>query len=268
MKKTAAWVACALLLLAANLAFAGLEWQATTVSKTGGETDTTITHAYAQDGNVREEFVSVPKGTKGLNKQGSWWLYRGDSNTIYIVDPEEKAYTAVNFDSILQLTGAMSQLVQMKITNLKVEVTELPDEAVAGYQCKHIMITTSYDMEMKVMIMKVKQHSEQTREIWGTKDVALKDMAMAFNRKAFRTGMAGLDTLIQIQMEPYKEIGFFLKSITTDKTVDQKGKESIRTSATTMSDLSTKPLSDQLFKIPDGYKKISLTPPGPKLDED
>lgn len=258
----------ALLILSASPVFAGLEWQATSVSKTGGETDTTITHAYAQAGNVREEFVKAAKGAKGFEEKGNWWLYRGDSNTVYIVDPEEKTYTALNLDSILQFTGVMNQLIQMKITNLKVEVTELPDEVVAGYQCKHIMITTSYDMEMKVMIMKVKQHSEQTREIWGTKDIALKDMAMAFNRKAFHTGMAGLDTLIQIQMEPYKEIGLFLKSLTTDKTMDQKGKESIRTRTTTMSDLSTKPLSDQLFKIPDDYKRVSLTPPGLKQDED
>ncbi len=236
--------------------FAGIEWQAKIVSSRKDKETTTLVHFYAQQGNVREEFVEVG-GQGGLRKQGMYWLYKGKEDMVYVVNPEEKTYMAVSFDSLMKFTSALTQLMQMKISNVNVEVKELGQETVGEYKCKHLTINSSYDMEIKIMIMKVKSHIEQTKELWGTTSIPMDEMADAFKARTFRVGIKDLDDLIEKQIEIYKDLGFVVKSVTTEKnTTKNKTETSITTM--TVSDITTKNLSQDLFEIPDDYKKVEL----------
>ena len=262
MLKRLCFILVAFFLLQTTLVFAGVEWQAKSVTKEKGKESTTLIHGYAQNGNVREEFVEV-KGENPLTEKGMWWLYKGEGNTVYVVDPKEKTYIAVSLDSLMQFGGALSQFMKMTVSNLKVEVKPLNPETVSTYECKHIMINSIYDTEMKVVIMKTKSHVEQSQEIWAADIKSFQDMASAFKMKAFKTGMKDLDALIQKQMEAYKNLGFSLKSITTQKTTQGK-KTEITTTEMTVSDIATKDLNQDLFKIPADYKQIEF---GLKLPE-
>lgn len=264
MLKRLCLIALAFFFLKTTFVFAGVEWQAKSVTKGKGKESTILIHGYAQNGNVREEFVEV-KGENPLSEKGMYWLYKGEGNTVYVVNPKDKTYMAISIDSLMQFGGAAAQFMKITITNPKVEVKQLNPEMVSTYECKHIMINSTYDMEMKVVIMKTKSHVEHSQEIWAADVKAFQDMASAFRMKSFKTGMKDLDELIQKQMEPYKNLGFVIKSISTQKNTQGK-KTEITTTEMTVSDIATTNVNEDLFKIPADYKPIEfdLKPPGNK----
>jgi hypothetical protein len=261
MSKRALLAIIAGMFLQTTIAVAGIEWQSRAVNKARGKESTILAQVYAQNGIVREEFVQVT-GQNPLMAKGMFWLFKGDSSKVYIVNPEEKTYFAVNFDSMMQFASSMSQYMQMTITNPSVEIKALDPETVSSYLCKHIIISSSYDMEMKVMVMKIKNHIESVQEIWATDVVSFNDLAGAFRTKSFKTGIEGIDKLIQLQMEKFKNIGFTIKSITT-QTTTSGGKTETSTSETMVTNIVTHPLNNDLFVIPADYKETSFIPKMP-----
>lgn len=238
--------------------YGGIEWQAQTITKEKNKESKIITHGYAQKGMVREEYVEVSEEMNQLTKKGVYWLYFAEKNEVYIVDPEEKSYIVMNIDSLSRLIGALGQFIKFTISNARIEVKELPSEKVLDIDCKHLQINSSYDMETKIMIMKVKSHTEETKEIWAT-NKHIEDISLNFSKKSFSTGIAELDSIIRKEIEAYNNIGLILKSITTTKTTDTKGKvTSERTSEMFIENLAVKELSEELFKIPSDYKQIEF----------
>lgn len=240
-----------------GMGFAGVEWTSTFVRDSKGDTTTDIHHVYAQGGLVREEFVQV-EGKSGLGQKGSWWLYKGTGNTITIVDPEKKTYIEMSLDSLLGLVGALGQFMQIKITNPTSTVQELDSATVGGYECKHFVITNAYDMEMKVLIMKVNSHIESRKEMWTTTGIPMEEISLAYNMRGIKSGIMGLDSLIDKESEIYKNMGFAVKSLTTETTAS-KGKSETTTTEMTVSGVAVKDLSADLFTIPDDYKKVDFS---------
>ncbi len=249
-----------LFLFQAGLIFAGIEWQAKIVLNLGEKEESSIlTHCYAQGGNVREEFLEIGKKSDPFRKKGGYWLYRSGTDTVIIVDPEEKTYMEIDMNKILQMSGAIAKLVRITITNPNVEVTKLESQNIGTYKCNHILIKTSYDIETKIAIIKTKSHVEETKEIWATDDIPSMEAAGGFKNKTYKTGFEELDTLIQKEMQAQKEIGFVIKSLTTKKNTDKKGKTETSVSEMTVTNISLKNLSDEIFKVPSGYKKVELS---------
>jgi len=249
-----------LLLVQTTLVFAGVEWEATIVHKVKDEVTTNIHHVYAQGGMVREEFTQV-EGKSGIQKKGTWWLYKGQSNTITIVDPGEKTYFDMSFDSLMHMVGALGQLMQVKISNAANTIEELSPESVSTYLCRHVAINNSYDLEMKVLIMKVKSHIEQRKEMWTINAIPTEEVALAYSMRSIETGIKPLDSLIEKDIETYKNLGFIIKSLTTETTTT-KGKSETSTAETTISNIITKDLGQDLFTIPEDYKRIEFKLPG------
>jgi Domain of unknown function (DUF4412) len=259
MLKRAVFILTAMLVLSVSLAQAGIVWQIDIKGEGKGETNS-IAKVWAQGGLVREEFVEVTgKVQNKMQSKGMWWLYKTGTNTVYIVDPEEKTWMGVQFDSLMNLMGAIGNLISMKITNIKSEIKDIGTEKIGDYDCKHIAIVSSYDMEMKVLMMKVKSHTEKNKEIWSTSQVPMDEIALSFREQSFKTGMAGLDSLVQIEMQSQKDLGFILKSVETSVTTDAKGKESDKSTSTmTVTGVEVKDLSADIFEIPKEYKEINL----------
>ena len=59
-----------------------------------------------------------------------YWLYKGQENMMYIVNDKEKTVTSVSLDSLLQMMGIVGQLVQINISDQKVNVEALSQEKV------------------------------------------------------------------------------------------------------------------------------------------
>ncbi len=249
-----------LFLFHVNLMFAGIEWQAKIVSNLGEKEENSIlTHCYAQDGNVREEFLEIGKKSDLFRKKGGYWLYRSGTDSVIIVDPEEKTYMEIDMNRILQMSGAMAKLIRITITNPKVEVSNLGQENIGTYKCNRILIKTSYDIETKIAIIKTKNHVEETKEIWATDDIPSIETAGGFKNKTYKTGFEVLDNLIQKEIQAQKEIGFVIKSLTTRRNFDKKGKTETDISEMSVSNISLKNFPDELFKVPASYKKVEIS---------
>jgi hypothetical protein len=156
--------------------FAGVEWQAKITDQIKGKEKISLTHAYAQGGSVRQEFVEVKSNDNPFMKKEVYWLYKGDSDKIYVVNTKEKTYMEVPMQAMLQVAGSLGQIVKMTITEPKVEVAPLNKETVSGYDCDHLQVTTSYKMETKIAFMKIQNAIEQTQVLWATKAVDRKSV--------------------------------------------------------------------------------------------
>jgi hypothetical protein len=264
MRACVVGIGLAVIVLVTGMGFAGIEWTSTFVRSGKGDPATDIHHVYAQSGLVREEFVQV-EGKSGLGQKGTWWLYQGNNNTITIVDPDKKTYVEMSMDSLLQLVGALGQFVQMKITNATSTMQELAPESVGAYECRHVVITNAYDMEMKVLIMKVSSHIEQKKEIWATTGIPMEEVSFAYSMRSIKSGILSLDSLIDQEIETYKNMGFTVKSLTVE-TSTTKGKSETTTTEMTVSDVAVKDISADLFTVPADYKKVdfSMIPGGGK----
>ncbi len=256
MKKSFGVALICMLLTQVGLIFAGIQWQAKIVTSRADKEEAIISYVYAQDSNVREEYVEA-SGENVLMEKGHYWLYKGSENTVYIVNPDEKTYMALSIDSLAQLTGGLQQIMKMTISNAKVEVNKLDPETVGGYSCNHLKINTAYDMEMKILFIKTKSHIEQSKEIWGTTAIPISELANSFRTKSFKVGIVELDSLLGVEMAAYKDFGFTVKSVTIEKTTSGNKTET-STTEMTVSDVVTKNLSSDLFTIPADYKKVEF----------
>ncbi len=238
--------------------YGGVEWEAQTITRTEGKESKIIIKGYAQKGNVREDFIEVSEQENQLMKPGMYWLYLAEKSEVYVVDAEEKSYFVMNIDSISKIMSSISQFVKFTISNPKIEIKALGTEKVMGLDCNHMIINTSYDMETKIMIMKMKTHNEESRELWATTR-HIEDISLNFFKKSFSTGIAEIDSLIRMETNLYSNIGFILKSLISSKTFDTKGKiVSESTTETVIEKIAEKDLSAELFKIPSDYKKIEF----------
>lgn len=250
-----------LLLMHMGNVFAGLEWQGKTVSTMAGQKQNSMEmHGYAQNGNVREDFV---KGSPNpMFKEGSYFLFLKGNPTIYLVNPKDKTYAEMPLDAIMQMAGSM---MQMTVSNSKVDVKQLAPAKVLNYECNHIKMDASYDMEMKMMGFQVKNHTEMTHELWGATGIPEKEISPLYKSMNFKTGMKDLDVLIEKQMAVIKDLGFPVKSVMVNKTTDQQGKTNTMTAETNVTDISVKDVNEELFKIPSDYQKTSFMPQMPNM---
>lgn len=237
---------------------AGLEWQMKFVNKKGKKDVIGEIHLYAQNGNVREEFI---KGTTNpLAKEGGYFLYKSEGNTVYFVNPKDKTYAEFPLELMLQSLAA-SQMMEINISNAKVEVSKLPNETIDSYKCNHLVLNSSYDMKMKIMFMSMEHHIEQIHELWMTKDIAVNEISSVYLDKSFKTGLKGVDELTEKYKDILKDRGFIIKSVMDQKTTDLKTNKTEHSIVEmTAYNIQTKNLDNSLFEIPANYKKIELIP--------
>jgi hypothetical protein len=261
MKKNIIFICCILFITGQTVGvFGGVEWQAKTTTKANNKVTTITTKGYAQKGFVREDFVDSTGDNQGMQK-GNYMIFDPVKNVVYMVDTNKKSYTEMSIDTMSQFAGSAGQIVQMKVSNAKVDVKKLVPEKALTYNCQHLSINMSYDMETKIAFMTTKGHIDQTNEIWGSNEVSKQDFSDAYMGKSFKTSFKELDEVITKQMEAYKNIGFVLKSNMTQKTTDQDNKIQTSTSEMTVESVSTKDLDNNLFKVPAGYKKNEIEKP-------
>lgn len=240
------------------LVLAGLEWHTKIVNKRGEKEGVGNIHLYAQEGNVREEF------TKGkvnpLAKEGSYFLYKSEGNMVYLVNPKDKTYAEFPLELMLQSMSS-SQMMQITISNAKVDVKKLAMETIGSYKCEHIVINSSYDMKMKVVFMSMEHHIEQAHELWITKDIPIKDVSENYFQKSFKTGLKDLDDLIKKYQDIIGNKGFTVKSLLEQKTTDLKTQKTEHTiTEMDIYDVQSKKLDSSLFEIPANYNKVELFP--------
>lgn len=250
-----------IVVLAVSFTYGGIEWTAkiTTTGKNKTQNNDITARLYAQNGNVKQVFEGVSKDNI-LYPQGGYWLYKANENNIYIVNDKDKTYMVLSIDSMLQMAGAMGQLVKMEVQDPSVTVDPVSEDTIIGYPCSHVKINSEYTLKMKVVFIKQTVYIQQQQEIWASTHVpGLKEMHDAFMNKNFKTGFEGLDELIQQQMKQQQKLGFPLKTITrtiSKSKKDKEGDESISTYEVTK--IETKNFPESFFDIPSSYAETGF----------
>ncbi|MCX6557878.1 MAG: DUF4412 domain-containing protein [Candidatus Aminicenantes bacterium] len=257
-----------LLVVFAMTVFAGVEWRTKTVieAQAKGQSNTIVMQVCASGGNVKQIFESVAD-ENDMFQNGSYWLFKAEDNTLYLVNPAEKTYSQLPLNAIFQMTGVVGKLIKIKIKNPVVNNEKLGPAMVLGYPCLHSKQLMEYDMEVKVVFIKSKSHEKIEKEVWSTaKFKGMAEMGEAFRFRDFKTGMEDLDKMIEEQIKADAELGFPLKMITVNTSIDKKGNAKV-TSRQTMEVLSvgSKSFPAGFFEIPAGYEEKHM---GFKGDEE
>ncbi len=246
-------------------AFGGIEWS-TSIITTGKDkkaNNDITTHTYAQGGDVKQVFEGVAKENP-FNFQDGYWLFKGKSEQIYIVNDKKKTYMVMDLDTMLQAAGMAGQMVKITITDQTANTAVLPDETIMGYSCNHFKITTEYTMKIKVFFIKKTMRVHEEKEVWGTNDIpGIKEIGQSFMKKEYKTGFPDLDEMIQKQMEEQKKIGFPLKMITYRYDKDKKDRPQ-NESTTTMivSNMAKKDFPKSMFEVPADYTETQMKEEG------
>jgi hypothetical protein len=258
--KKAILIAMFVLIFAASV-FAGVEWKARTITtaEAKGQSNTIIMEVFAQGGNVKQVFESVAYENE-MFKKGTYWLFKAADDTLYMVNPEEKTYSRLPLNAMMQMAGVVGKLVKIKIKNPVVNMEKLGTETIMGYPCQHSKMLMEYDMEVKIAIIKSKSHEKVEKETWSTpKFRGMAEMAESFRFRDFKTGMEDLDNLIEQQMKAEAGLGFPLKMVTVNTSIDKKGKAKEKSRAVMeVLSLANKTFPASFFEIPAGYEEKSM----------
>ncbi len=242
---------------------AGIVWKTRTVtdSENKAQRNEVLATTFAQGGDVRQQFEEVKK-KDNLHGDKIFWLYKNQEKMLYIVNDKEKTILPMSIDGMLQMAGALDELVKIEISDALATVEDLGGETVMGLPCKHVRINREYTMNMKIAIIKKTMLIKEIRDVWGSRQVeGLAEIGATFLGKDFRTGHASLDKMIEKEAKLMDGVGFPLKTVSQQTQFSKKGKEMGKTT-TTMEVLSMekKALDAALFVLPEGYEKVSLLP--------
>jgi hypothetical protein len=254
------WIVILIVLFAAT-AFAGVEWRTRTVTEAEarGQSNTVVMQISASAGNVKQVFESVAEENEMFQK-GSYWLFKARDNSLYMVNPAEKTFSRLPLNALAQMSGVVGKLVKIKISNPVVNSEKLGTTTVLGYECLHSKQLMEYDMEVKIAFIKSRSHEKIEKEVWSTaKFKGMAEMAESFRYRDFKTGMEDLDNLIEAQVKADAALGFPLKMVTVNTSVDKKGnaKEKSRQTMEVLS-LGSKNFPPSFFEIPAGYEEKQM----------
>ncbi|TFG80250.1 MAG: DUF4412 domain-containing protein [Chrysiogenales bacterium] len=250
-----------LIFIFAMTAFAGVEWRARTLTQAAakGQSNTIVMQVFAAAGNVKQVFESVAYENE-MFKKDSYWLFKADDSSLYLVNPTEKTYSRLPLNAMMQMAGVVGKLVKIKIKNPVLNSEKLGMETILGLPCQHSKLLIEYDMEVKIAIIKSKSHEKIEKEVWSTpKFKGMAEMAEAFRFRDFKTGMEDLDNLIEAQIKAEAGLGFPLKMVTVVTSIGKKGnaKEKSRTTMEVLS-LGSKNFPASFFEIPADFEEKPL----------
>ncbi len=258
MKKTLFFLMICVLL--AGYVQAGIEWKVKSVTQGQSKKDylEMEMHMFAQDGNVRQEFVSVNQKNQFYGP-GVYWLYLAKENKLYLVNEQEKSYSEIPFDYLFKIGESLGKLIQVTVENPEVKLEKLGSETILNYPCNHYKLSTVYDIEVKVAIIKTRSRDYVEREIWATPAIKLAEMGDPFRGRDFKTGFPDVDQLVEKQMKAEGEMGFPLKIISTTVSEDKKGrrKEKSRTEQE-VTLVQIRQIPAEMFSIPAGFSPVQL----------
>ncbi len=254
------------LLLALSFALslnAGVIWKTKTVTdgENKGQRNEILSTTFAQAGDVRQQFEEV-KRKDNLHSDKIWWLFKNKDKMLYIVNDKEKTILPMSIDGMLQMAGALGEMVKVEISDSTAKVEDLGSETIMGLPCRHVRISREYTMNMKIVLIKKTVMVKEIRDVWGSRKVeGLAEIGASYLGKDMRTGFEELDKMIEKEAKMMEGVGFPLKSINRQTQFSKKGKE-MGTTTTTMEVLSMekKVLDAAMFELPEGYEKVSLVP--------
>jgi len=200
--------------------------------------------------------IDFKEGAAPGAENGSYLLSQDNGKTFVMVLPKDKTYMKWDMDSMINMAGAMGNMMQMKVMDPLIET--VLDEAgppLLGYPTRHYKIHSSYRMSMSVMGFKNESSIVKDEETWTTTKLDLASLGI-WAGKTPKTNNEGLDQLIQAEKAKMK--GIPLKAICIQTTLDSQGKTNIVKSIMEVTEIKTVGSDAVTFEIPEDYKEMSL----------
>jgi hypothetical protein len=243
---------------------AGIHYRATTKNEgVRGAEQSMEVEAWVDGANAKVLFANSDNPVLGT---GTYLLTSDGGETLYLVNPEEKTYSAFDLGSMMAGAGAilkgMGPMMKVSFANQKVEkLAEEAGPSILGYATTHYRFRTSYDLDIRVMGMGQSSHSDTVTDTFAT--TALTDAGFgAWLRREPRTGIEDLDRMIASEVS--KGIhGVPLKMVAVTKTKDQRGRESEATTTMEVTAMKEEAVPASAFALPKGYERVELTPAMP-----
>jgi hypothetical protein len=215
---------CALLLLVAVDAAAGMSYTLKSSTGTGGR-------VVADGANVRLEM-----------ENGAVMLTNDGGKTLTFLDPTKKTYATL---SAADLVG-----MDVKVENTKTTTRDLGDGGVLeGYPTRRWAVETSFDATIDTFVV----HLSMLSESWRTEQLP-EAAASIFAGQSVRTGIPDIDKILE-SMASSSVKGFPLKEVTTLRSKAANGKETSMTSTIEVHDVKRVVTTKATFAIPAGYKR-------------
>ncbi len=189
-------------------------------------------------------------------EKGSYLLSQDNGKTFVMVLPKDKTYMKWDMESMMNMAGALGNMMQMKITDPKVEtVLDEAGESLLGYPTRHYKFRTSYDMSMSVMGFKNESAVSKDEEVWTTTKLDLSTLG-AWAGKAPKTQNESFDKLIQAEKEKMK--GVPLMSMSVQTSTDKQGKATVSKSSMEVTEIKSVGADTVSMDIPAGYTEMSM----------
>lgn len=252
----------ALGLLAAGPVFAGWAYEAVTTDDAArGKPRVLGVRAWVDGAKTKVEFTDGSK--QGPFSAGSYLLTQDGGQTLYLVDPKEKAYSRWDMEAMFQMLGNLMEssggLFEMEFSDISSKkLLEEPGGSVLGYPTTHYRWQSGYTLRMSVMGMKREHQAEVLQDLWVTDAHDAAGFLVWLRPDRMKTGNQDFDALLASEMK--KLSGFPLKSTTVTTTRDKKGRENVTRSTTEVTSLREEAIAGAVFELPADYEERPLLP--------
>lgn len=204
----------------------------------------------------RVEFVN---SSNPMMPAGTYILSQDGGKTMYMVNPEQRAYSKWDMDAMMGFAGGAMQMLGMKFSQPKIEkLAEDQGPAILGYPTRYYRFRTSYTVSMNFLGMRRSTETIQDDEIWSTDQIKDAGFNTWLNQKPQKTGNAELDKFIEAEIS--KAQGFPLKKITTTTQKQSDGKTEASKVTFEVTLLGKKDIPPSAFDLPQGYTEQPMFP--------
>lgn len=264
MRKQSRTITLALLCaLAAMPAFAGIHYKSVNKNQdaNGKSLGDMSVEGWVSGNNAR---VEVKESNNPILQKGAYLVTKDGGKTIYMVNPQEKAYSEWDMQAMMGAAGAMlnsmGPLVKMEFSDPKVEkLAEDAGPTIAGLPTRHFKYRTSYSMKMKVMGMGQESNVVSEQDLWVTDKINDAALGIWLRNTPPKTGNEQLDKLIDSEIG--KVSGYPMKMVTVSTSTNKKGKATVTRSTMEVTELDTNATVNASFDVPAGYEEVPMMMP-------
>lgn len=209
---------------------------------------------------ARIDFVSgqaMPFASSG------YMLSNDGGQTLYLVDPEERTYSQLDIEQMLNMAGSMMQmvggLVRMEFTDVVNEkLGEESGGTLLGHATTHYRYRTGYTMNMGVMGFKRSNRTDTELELWCARGLQDAGFKAWLRPDRYRTGNEELDRIIRLQYQDLDCLPLRSRMTSVMKGDNQPESRTVATTEVTVLREETAPAGT--FDLPSGYTAKELLP--------
>jgi hypothetical protein len=254
MRRALVAAVCLGLLLSAQ-AVAGVYYEATTKGEgRSGQAQAAVVKGWVHGDSARVEFV---ESGNPMMAEGGYMLTKDGGVNMFFVNPKEKTYSKFDLESMGQMVGGVSKMMNMKFSDVKTE--DLGEEmggVIVGLPTTHYKFRVSYTMSMSFMGMKQNSKIVQDKEVWAAPKLVEAALGIWLRKSPPKMGDEEFDKLVRAQAGKIQ--GFPLKTITKQTTTDKNGKTETTTTIMEVTKLELDMIPNVSFDVPAGYKEVDM----------